>query len=80
MAIEFTLHKNTYDPSYHILQLSVICLFIILCTVTCDQQVHSHVNLSSILVTFKVGTLATFGPLSSTPAARLSQPFLSTGR
>lgn len=37
------------------------------------QQVHSHVNLSSMLVTFKVGTLASFNPLSSTH-------FLSAGK
>ena len=43
------------------------------------QQVHSHVKLSAMLVTFKVGTLATFDPLSSTPAPSLSQQSLSTG-
>ncbi|XP_065920398.1 cytochrome b5 reductase 4-like isoform X2 [Dysidea avara] len=41
------------------------------------NQVHSHVNLSSILVTFKVGTLATFGPLSS--SLYISEPFLHPG-
>ncbi|XP_065920400.1 cytochrome b5 reductase 4-like isoform X2 [Dysidea avara] len=40
------------------------------------NQVHSHVNLSSILITFQVGTLETFGPLS---CLLPSEPFLHPG-
>ena len=42
-------------------------------------QVHSHVNLQSMLITFKVGTLATFSPLSAILSP--SGPFfLTTGK